>query len=146
MERLIRLGSRSKSELLQDLNLHYISKEIRPTKIEGYKKYQLYAKLDIALDEIEELMPGLRDPAHWSNIKEYLENYHYSHFIQLFGRGVDQDRFQEVRGKKFNILNSWVKGAPKRFTSTRPIPELLGINLKEMSGSERLALYRYWVQ
>ncbi|KAL9594881.1 MAG: hypothetical protein Q9179_005205 [Wetmoreana sp. 5 TL-2023] len=146
VEQLIRLGSRSKSELLQDLNLHHISKEIRPTKIEGHEKYQLYAKLDIALDEIEELMPGLRDPAHWSNIKEYLENHHYGHFKQLFGRGVDQDGFQEVRGRKFNILNSWVKGAPKRITSTRPIPELLGVNLKEMSGSERLALHRYWIQ
>jgi len=146
VEQLIRLGSRSKSELLQDLNLHHISKEIRPTKIESHEKYQLYAKLDIALDEIEELMPGLRDPAHWSNIKEYLENHHYGHFKQLFGRGVDQDGFQEVRGRKFNILNSWVKGAPKRITSTRPIPELLGVILREMSGSERLALHRYWVQ
>ena len=43
-------------------------------------------------------------------------------------------------------MNSWVKGAPKRITSTRPIPELLGVNLKEMSGSERLALHRYWIQ
>ncbi|MCJ1286467.1 hypothetical protein MMC26_005812 [Xylographa opegraphella] len=146
VEQLIRLGSRSKSELLQDLNLHRISKEIRSTKIEGHEKYQLYAKLDIALEEIEKLMPGLRDPAHWGNIKEYLENHHNGHFKQLFGRGVDQDGFQEVRGKKFNILNSWVKGAPKRITSTRPIPELLGVNLKEMSGSERLALHRYWIQ
>ncbi len=146
VKQLIRLGSRSKSELLQGLNLHHISKEIRPTKTEGHEKYQLYANLDIVLDEIEELMPGLRDPALWSNIKEYLENHHYGHFMQLFGRGVDQDGFQEVRGKKFNILNSWVKGAPKRITSTRPIPELLSVNLKEMSGSERSALHRHWVQ
>lgn len=102
--------------------------------------------MDIALNEIEELIPGLRDPAHWSNINRYLENHYYSYFKQLFGRRVDQDGFQEVRGKKFNILNSWVKGAPKRITSTRPIPELLGVNLKEMSGSERLALHKYWVQ
>ena len=143
VKQLIRLGSRSKSELLKDLNLHHISKEFTTTKIEGHEIYQFYEKLDIALDEIEELMPGLRDPAHWSNIKEYLENYHYSHFEQLFGRGVNQDGFREVRGKRFNILNRWVKGAPKRITSTRPIPELLDIDLKEISGSERLALHRY---
>ena len=63
VEQLIRLGSRSKSELLRDLNLHYISKEIRPTKVEGYEIYQLYKKLDIALSNIKKLIPGLRDLA-----------------------------------------------------------------------------------
>lgn len=141
VQQLIRLGSRSKSELLQDLNLHHVSKEFRPTKIEGHEKYQLYAKLDIALDEIEELMPGLKDPASWSNVKDYLENHHNGHFQQLFGRGVDEHGFQEVHGKKFNILNSWVKGAPKRITSTRPVAELLNVNLKDMSRLERSALH-----
>ncbi|KAL8993845.1 MAG: hypothetical protein Q9169_006042 [Polycauliona sp. 2 TL-2023] len=146
VEQLIRLGSRSKSELLQDLNLHHVSKEFRPTKIEGHEKYQLYAKLDIALDEIEELMPGLRDPARWSNVKDYLENHHNDHFQQFFGRGVDEHGFKEVHGKKFNTLNSWVKGAPKRIASTRPVPELLNVNLKDMSGLERSALHKHWVQ
>ena len=79
MEQLIRLGWRSKSDLLQDLNLHHTSKGIRPTKTEGYEKHQLYENLDIVLDEIEELMPGLRDPAHWSNVKDYLEAHQHSH-------------------------------------------------------------------
>ncbi|KAF6236089.1 hypothetical protein HO173_005717 [Letharia columbiana] len=146
VEQLIRLGSRSKSELLQDLNLHHISKEVRPTKVEGHEIYELYEKLDIALAEIEGLMPGLMDSTRWSNVKGYLEEHHNSHYEQLFGRGVDEHGFQEVRGKKFNILHSWIKGAPKRIASSRPVPELLGVNLKEMSGSERLALHRYWVQ
>ena len=127
VEQLIRLGSRSKSELLQDLNLRHILKEVGPTKIEGHEKYQLYKKLDIAFDEIEELMLGLMDPSHWSNVKEYLEDHHNGHFKQLFGRGVDEHGFQEVRGKKFNILNSWVNGASKRIASTRQVPELKGV-------------------
>lgn len=106
VEQLIRLESRSKSELLQDLNLHHISKEIRLTKIEGHEKYQLYEKLDIALDEIEKLMSSLRDLARQSNVKEYLEEHHNDHFEQLFERGVDKHRFREVRDKKFNILHS----------------------------------------
>ncbi|CAF9942307.1 hypothetical protein IMSHALPRED_003470 [Imshaugia aleurites] len=146
VDQLIRLGSRSKSELLQDLNLHHVSKEARPTKVEGYEKYQLYGELDIVLTEIEELMPSLMDPAHWNNIKDYLAQHHSGHFEQLFGRGFDADGFQEVRGKRFSILHSWIKGAPKRIASNRPIPELLGVDLKEMSGTERLALHRWWVQ
>lgn len=146
VEQIIRLGSRSKSELLQDLNLHHISKEFRPTKTEGHEKYLHYANLDTVLDEIEEMMPVLRDPASWTNVKKYLEDHHNDHFNQLFGQGVDKDGFREVRVIKFNILNSWVKGAPKRLSSTRPVPELLNANLKEMSALERSALNKYWVQ
>lgn len=146
MEQLIRLGTRSKSELLQNLTLYHISKEFRPTKIEGHKKYQYFANLDIAFDEIEELMPGLKDPAHWSNVKDYLESHHNGHFQQLFGRGVDEQGYQEVHSKKFNNLNSWVKGTPKRITSTRPVHELLNVNLKNMSGLELKASHKHWVQ
>ncbi|KAI4145818.1 MAG: hypothetical protein LQ340_006150 [Diploschistes diacapsis] len=146
VEQLIRLGSRSKSELLQNLNLYHISKEVRPTKIEGYEKYQLYEKLDIVLEEIEKLMQGLRDPAHWTNIKDYLETHQNNHFRQLFGRGVDEQGFQEVKGKRFNVLNSWLKGSPKRMTSTRAVPELLSIGLNDMSGLERRVLHQYWTQ
>ncbi|CAL8575011.1 hypothetical protein XPA_000956 [Xanthoria parietina] len=146
VEQLIRLGSRSKSELLQNLTLYHVSKEFRPTKIEGHKKYQYFANLDIAFDEIEELMPGLKDPAHWSNVKDYLESHHNGHFQQLFGRGVDEQGCQEVHSKKFNNLNSWVKGAPKRITSTRRVHELLNVNFKNMSGLELKASHKHWVQ
>lgn len=146
VEQLIRLGSRSKSELLHDLNLHNISKEVKSTKVEGHEKYLLYETLDSVLDDIEELMPGLNDPAHWSNVKEYLQHCHNSHFHQLFGSGVDQHGFQEVRGKRFGILNSWLRGAPKRIVSTRSVPELINANLREMSGIERSTLYKYWIQ
>lgn len=146
VEQLIRLGSRSKSEVLQALNLHHISKEIRPTKTEGSEKYRLYENLDIVLDDIEELMQGLRNPAHWSNVKNYLETHQDNHFRELFARGVDEHGFREAKGKKFNVLNSWLKGAPKRITSTRPVSELLNVDLKDMSGIERSALHKYWVQ
>lgn len=146
VKQLIRLGSRSKSALLQDLNLHHISKELKPTKNEGYEKYQHYEKLEVVLHEIGELMPGLRNPASWRNVKEYLEEHHNDHFSQLFGNGVDEDGFREVRGKRFSILNSWVKGAPHRLASNRPIEELLNANLMNLSALERSALHQYWVE
>ncbi|KAI9889600.1 MAG: hypothetical protein M1814_005107 [Vezdaea aestivalis] len=146
VKQLIRLGSRSKSEILQNFNLRYISKEFSSTKVEGYEKSQLYESLNIALDEIEVLMADLRKPGCWDNIKNYLEEYHNGHFKQLCGPGVDEQGFQEVRGKKSNVLHNWINGAPKRISSSRPVPELLRNNLKEMSHSERLALHRYWVQ
>ena len=146
VEQIVRLGSRSKSELLQALNLYEISKGLTPTKVEGHEKYQLHGKLQVVYDAIDELMLGLKDPKRWSNISEYLEFHHNSHFVQLFGRGVDEHGFQEVRGKRYNVLNSWLKGAPKRITSTRLVPELLNVKLSEISASERSTLYQHWVQ
>ena len=119
VEQLIRLGSRSKSEVLKDLNLNNISKEVRPTKAEGHEKYELYESLDGVLIEVEELISSLRDPTHWRNISRYLETHHPSHFQQLFGRGVDEHGFQEVKGKKFNVLHSWIRNAPQRIASNR---------------------------
>ncbi|ERF70407.1 hypothetical protein EPUS_05226 [Endocarpon pusillum Z07020] len=146
VEQVIRLGSRSKSELVQKLNLHHVSKDVMPTKFERYEKYKLYEELDTVLNEIAELMTCLRDPARWSNVKDYLEAHHEDHFSRLFGRGVDEHGFQEIRGKKWNVLHSWLKGAPKRITSARPISELVKVDLMEMSGIERSALHKYWIQ
>ena len=59
---------------------------------------------------------------------------------------MDEQRCQEVHSKKFNNLNSWVKGAPKRITSTRPVYELFNVNLKNMSSLELSASHKHWVQ
>ena len=142
VEQLIRLGSRSKSEILQELNLHHIAKEVKSTKVEGHEKYLLFEQLDDVLDEIEPLVQGLKKA---KNIEEYLRHHHPKHFQQLFGRGVDEEGFREVRGRKFNVLNSWLKGSPKRITSTRQVSELINISLNDMSQVERSALYEYWV-
>ncbi|KAL9027440.1 MAG: hypothetical protein Q9196_004037 [Gyalolechia fulgens] len=143
---LIRLGSRSKSELLSDLNLHHVSKEALATRTEKHEKYKLYEELNVILDEIEELMPALRNPGDWKNVKQYLETYQGRYCQEIFGREVDEHGFREVRGKKFNALNSWLKGAPKRITSTRTVSQLSGVKLQEMSSHERSTLHRYWIE
>ncbi|KAL8841355.1 MAG: hypothetical protein Q9170_000986 [Blastenia crenularia] len=146
IEQLIRLGSRSKSEVLQNLNLHHISKAATVTKTEGHEKYELYESLDAILDDVAAVMSDLRNTGHWNSVKQYLESHHRKHFQQLFGRGVDEEGFREVKGRRYNILNSWLKGAPKRITSTRPVPEILDVKLDELSGVERSTLHRYWVE
>jgi hypothetical protein len=42
------------------------------------------------------------------------------YFKELFGKGVDKKGFQEVKGKKFRVVESWLRGAPKRLASNRP--------------------------
>ena len=58
---------------------------------------------------------------------------------------MDEQGFQEVHSKKFNNLDSWVKEAPKRITSTRSVHELLNVK-KNISGLELSASHKHWVQ
>lgn len=146
VKQVIRIGSRSKSQLLSELNLHHVSKEALATKTERYEKYKLYEELDVILDEIGELMPALQDPGHWRNVKRYLEIHHPRYFQELFGFEIDEYGFREVKGKRFSALQSWIKGAPKRITSNRKVSELYGTNLKEMSSAERSSLHRHWIE
>jgi hypothetical protein len=48
-----------------------------------------------------------------------------------------------VKGKKFRVVESWLRGAPKRLASNRPTTQLSAISLREMSTSERGALYKH---
>ncbi len=147
VEQLIRLGSRSKSELLQDLNLRHVSQQVGQTKTEGYEKWQLHTKLNSELAHIEEILQGLKNPTLWRNIKAYLERQDSSrHFEQLFGMGFDEDGFRTVRDRKYSVVKSWLRGAAQRLCSNRPVTELSNVSLLEMSASERESIHKYWVQ
>lgn len=146
VEQVIRLGSRSKSELLRDLNLRHVTQEMEQTKTEKHDKWVLYTALDEDVKEIEGLLSGLNNPNSWTNIKAHLEDKHYVHFQELFGLGFDEDGFRTVRGKKYNLVSSWLKGAPKSASSKRSVSELLKLSLREMSASERKAIHSYWIE
>jgi len=64
----------------------------------------------------------------------------------LFGKGVDDEGFQEVKGRKFRVVESWLRGAPKRLTSNRPVAQLSAISLREMSELERGVLHKHWIE
>lgn len=143
---VIRLGSRSKSEHLRDLNLHHVSQEMEQTKTEKHEKWVLYSTVDDDVKEIDHLLSDLNNPKSWTNIKAHLEDNHHEHFQELFGSGFDEDGFRTVRGKKYNLVSSWLKGAPKGTSSKRSVSELLNLSLREMSASERKAIHNYWIE
>lgn len=146
VEQVIRLGSRSKSERLRDLNLRHVTQEMEQTKTEKHDKWVLYSALDEDVDEIKYLLSDLNNPKSWTNIRAHLEENHRVHFQELFGLGFDEDGFRTVRGKKYNLVSSWLKGAPKGTASKRSVPKLLNLSLREMSAFERKAIHSYWIE
>ena len=143
---VIRLGSRSKSDLLQDLTLHHVREGVVPTKTEKHDKWEHNRDIGETLREIEDILSELNTPNSWTNIQAHLLRTHNSHFKELFGKGVDEEGFQEVKGRKFRVVESWLRGAPKRLASNRPVAQLSAISLREMSTSERGVLHKHWIE
>jgi hypothetical protein len=48
-----------------------------------------------------------------------------------------------VKGRKFRVIESWLRGALKKLASNHPITQLLAISLREMSISEHSALHKH---
>ena len=146
VKQVIRLGSRSKSDLLQNLTLHHVREGVVPTKTEKHDKWEHNRDIGETLREIEDILSGLNNPNSWTNIQVHLLRTHDSHFKELFGKGVDEEGFQEVKGRKFRVVESWLRGAPKRLASNRPVAQLSAIPLREMSTSERGVLHKHWIE
>ncbi|OCL12491.1 hypothetical protein AOQ84DRAFT_419589, partial [Glonium stellatum] len=146
VRQVIRLGSRSKSTLLQNLTLHHVAQEAEPTRTEKHDRWEHNRDIGETLREIEDILSGLNNPKSWTNIQAHLMRTHDRHFKELFANGVDEEGFQEVKGRKFRVVESWVRGAPKRLTSNRPVSQLLAVSLRGMSASERSALHKHWVE
>src|SRR5450432_1308074 len=68
------------------------------------------------------------------------------HFKELFRKGVDEEGFQEVKGRKFRVVESWLRGALKKLASNRPVAQLSTISLREISTAERSALHKHWIE
>ncbi|CAO2654557.1 Nn.00g112900.m01.CDS01, partial [Neocucurbitaria sp. VM-36] len=146
VKQIIRLGSRSKSDLLQSLTLYNVAKEAVPTKTEKHDKWEHSRDIGDTASEIKDILSGLNEPKSWTNISAHLQKTHGRHFKELFGKGVDQEGFQEVRGKKFRVVESWLRGAPQKLTSNRPLAQLSAISLREMSTLERSFLHKHWIE
>ena len=143
---IIRIGSRSKSERLEKLNLRFVARQVSPTDVERYEQWKLYSERDKVAQQIQQQILNLQDPGHWTVIKAFLEEAYPSHSDHLFARGVDKDGFQEVKGNRYNVIRSWLQGAPHSLAGNRSAKALVKQNLSGMSTAERRTLFAYWKQ
>ncbi|TGO16135.1 hypothetical protein BPAE_0516g00020 [Botrytis paeoniae] len=146
VSQIIRVGSRSKSDLLQNLTLHHVREEGKPTRTEKHDIWEQNRDIDQILRQIEDILPWLNNPKSWTNIQAHLMRTHDRHFKELFGKGVDDEGFQEVKGRKFKVVESWLRGASKKITSNRPVTQLSAISLRAMSELERGVLHKNWIE
>ena len=142
-EQIIRLGAHSKSEILEPLNLHNVTKKMEQTKTEKHVSYMRRQELDTITSEANGLLEELRNAERFSSLKTYLEANNGDQYRQLFG--ADEDGFQTVRHNPENALNSWLNhGSPE--PRLRTISVLQDESLFEMSRAERKKLHAFWIK
>ena len=151
IKQVIRMGSRSKSELLEPLNLQNVVKNVERTVVERATFGKHRGALQHTASEVGLLLRDLTSPGSLSAVKSHLQRNHQAHGEQLFQTMVDIEGFKTVDHDRRNPLEKWKHCKPQG--QARADPKLGGIrdiavlhraNLWEMVGPERTRLYESW--
>ncbi|KAG6083616.1 hypothetical protein E4U16_003878 [Claviceps sp. LM84 group G4] len=152
IEKVMRIGSRSKSERMVSLNLTNIVQGFDKTKSERHE-------IGHAIGEIkrvcQDTVSGLRELAvsqSTATIKDYLQTFQLQHFIELFPPTEEDGWITVSNQKSSSAIEDWLKGGHEdlfNFNSRhshRPVEELKNTNLWETSSFEREILFKHWLR
>ena len=149
VDQLIRLGSRSKSTILQPLNIRAVSQRIQRTRTEKDNLWIYRRRLTDDADEADALLKAMKHADTWQSIEAYLQTHHPRHYSELFGEHNAQ--WDTAKTRKKDIIQRWLRKGPAAsngaFTE-RPlsIRSLQQSTLSELSRPERAMLHDRWVE
>lgn len=142
-KRIVRIGSRSKSERLQGLNLRFISKNQELTKLEGAARHNAYVLMNDTVEKQNEYLATLAKSDSWTALEKYLEEESPLHHAQLFGK--QEDGWVTVRGRD-KIVEGWLREGSRTETHVRRPEALQSVHVLSMTHLERSQMYRHWIQ
>ncbi|KAF2680876.1 P-loop containing nucleoside triphosphate hydrolase protein [Lentithecium fluviatile CBS 122367] len=145
IQKVIRIGSRSKSGRLENLNLRFVSRTMERTALERREAYGNAKALRHDTAFVNETIDDLANSGNAKGLEGYLKDNYPQYHRQFWGK--DDEGFQIVASKK-PYITAWLY--QKLSNTSRPnrtIEELLEsqTNIWDMTSSERGGLYRYWV-
>ena len=147
VDQIIRIGSRSKSPLLEPLNLRLVVSNMDKTKTEKHMAWQLRNALEALGSEIEKFFRMLRSAGSQTSILTHLQNNH-PHQAKQLETLEDEEGFRVVSHSKGDNLQIWLSSHKTVISGNvigdRSINELQQTSLHEMITTERRALYAHW--
>lgn len=148
ISQIIRVGSRSKSEVLEPLMLRNVARKMEGTKAEKRRAWELGGSLENDEKELHKLIDTFSFADSWSSIKQYLNDHLPSQHHELFGGYVDEEGFEYPDRDPRAALSDWLRGGAPALPGQqqRPISALESIPLLAMSNGERRKIHNYWVQ
>lgn len=140
---IIRIGSRSKSERLQDLNLRIVGKKLDRTRAEKSGLYNVEEAIRDIAREIDTLINDLAGSRSLQSLKNYLSGTYPRQYEELFGKS--EDGWQRVSHRPDRIVDRWLAGG-SRGTRSRRLDGLKAGQLSSMNHAERQLVYRHWME
>ncbi|KAH7040050.1 uncharacterized protein B0I36DRAFT_234919 [Microdochium trichocladiopsis] len=144
VERIIRIGSRSKSERLEQLNLRVVVQIQNRTKAEKSALYNFHSDLDSQAEFLNQTLAQLAALDRNSALEEYLAVHHVEHHSHLFGKIIDEEGFQKVVNDPTQRFKRWIRGGHPASDMLRSPSQLESAPLETMSAGERQRLYQHW--
>lgn len=144
---VIRVGSRSKSEVLEKLNLRQVVTQTKLTTLENRQRRVAKKELEECISRLEKLFAQFHQAPSMKSIREHLSLRYPQQYAQLFQEGeVDEEGFRIVGSQRKNPLEGWLSSGATVLSSCRPTLVLQKTqNLFSLGRSERRALYIAWV-
>ncbi len=141
---IIRIGSRSKSERLQGLNLRLIAKGSDRTKAEKSTLWLVEETLRDAVRQANLSLAELSGSDTLRSLKSFLEANQPQQHRELFGE--DEDGWQEVKHKPEDAIYRWLGGGSEIGTKDRPLDVLTHAPLSSMNHDERRWIHHHWLR
>ncbi|KAL6854624.1 hypothetical protein J3F83DRAFT_477514 [Trichoderma novae-zelandiae] len=143
IDMIIRIGSQSKSERLQALNLRVVAQNSDRTRSEKSSLYHLQQELNELKDSMQDSLQRLSVADSPQAIKKFLAQNFPRHHDTLFG--VEEDGWQKVGNEPHKALRRWLMDGSRDSTQCRGIGVLREIRLSTMNNAERQVLHRDWL-
>lgn len=152
VEGIIRVGSRSKSELVRRFNLREAVQSAERTSTEKYRFAINKSDIDTEAEDMQPLLDTLINPKNPHNVKEFLKRKFPLQYRQLYSKETDEDGFQIVDTDSREALVKWLhpRSSPRRRFEANSPAKRLGADELEctdvwgMTVEERSTLYDYW--
>lgn len=162
-DKIVRIGSRSKSDTLEPYNLLALvesKKAFVRTPVERFEESKQYKRLEDVAQAGEYICDALaHGPSrmHFHQISDLLRRDFPEHYDQLSCE-QDEDGFRIPAGKNGNYFHYWLQGkdlgnrnhvnqsAASQGKLSRSLAESLGENIWDLSRSERIRLAEYWAR
>lgn len=140
---IVRIGSRSKSERLQQFNIRKVAQNIDRTRLEKSSQWSLYGELKKYTKDFDAL--GLRETTTATRLRAYLRENYSQHYSALFGE--DDDGYQIVTNQDPQVeINKWLQDGAYDSPVVRSVDHLQMVNPLQMCRQERQVLYEHWIQ
>ncbi|EAW11252.1 putative NF-X1 finger and helicase domain protein [Aspergillus clavatus NRRL 1] len=140
---IIRIGSQSKSDQLQPLNLRKIAKDAEKTRREREAQYHLHRELEEYEKEFATI--GVNQNLLATHIILHLRQSYRHYYAQIFGES--EKGWEAVRqSRPAAVLRGWINSGKPGDGTTRHFEDLQGLDLSALSRPEREAFYQALVR